>query len=154
MGIEIRGFSSSRGAAAWIASFVLFAAAVSCEFDRYDKNREDIEERVRMKDTEDSSIDSGDDDTSGDQDTSALETDEDTSTETDYSCDYAPCTSDADCSCTPSAQCIREGPSMVKDHCFIVDCDPEDPATCPEGKDCIDAGPFSQGILGMVCFNL
>ncbi len=155
MGIKKSSFAFLRAAALWTAAFFLAAQVTACEFDRFDKHREDIEDRVAAGDTDDSSVSSDPDTgTSIEQETSPVQTDDDSSAGTDFSCDYAPCTSEEDCSCTANAQCIREGPSMVKDHCFIVDCDPGDPATCPEGKNCIDAGPLSQGILGMVCFNL
>lgn len=81
----------------------------------------------------------------------------DTEPQSDYSCHNTACTTQEQCACHERSFCVIEpgAPPFINEHCFIIDCDPADPSTCPEGVPCLDASKFSQGILdNWLCFAM
>lgn len=142
----------------YILFFVLFSGlVVGCDFDRIDEDRRcdtglgatDLQPQNTDPDTGSNDGSSKDTVTEKESSSSAQDTD----TDTDYSCFNAACKTDADCTCTSRVMCPQAGPDFIKHHCMIVDCDPNDPETCPEDTPCINVTAVSQGLIEWTCFQ-
>jgi hypothetical protein len=142
-----------------MTKFIFFAiflgALAGCDFDRIDEDRRcdtglspsDLLPEETDQDTVSNEGSSKDTVTEKESSSSAQGTD------TDYSCFNAVCKTDADCTCTPRVMCPQAGPDFIKHHCMIIDCDPNDPATCPEDTPCINVTAVSQGLIEWTCFE-
>ncbi|MCU0665345.1 MAG: hypothetical protein MUC50_23845, partial [Myxococcota bacterium] len=125
----------------------LASALLSCDFDGIDDARESDQQLVS------SDLEPEDTGTASETEIPVYE-DTSSSTDTDYACFNKKCQSDEDCGCMPRTMCPLAGLDFIRNHCMIIDCIQDDPASCPEGTSCISAAAITAGLVDWLCWEV